>query len=161
MKWSQPLLAVLLIGGLAACAGRIQGDRAVPAQAVVVQSPEEALRAQATKFWEARVKGDVVTQYDLQEPKAKEGLTLTGFALARGTVTFLTYKITEVETDGDEGRVTLETTFRLNYPKMGRFGPWDQAVFMRWVRIDGMWLVKVSQDDAGKPLKAAEGQPQE
>lgn len=97
MKWSQPLLAVLLIGGLAACAGRIHGDRAVPAQAAVVQSPEEALRAQATKFWEARVKGDVVTQYDLQEPKAREGLTLTGFALARGTVTFLTYKITEVE----------------------------------------------------------------
>lgn len=161
MRWSRPLLAVLLIGGLTACAGQIQSDSATPAQAIVIPSPEEALRAEAAKFWEARVKGDMVTQYNLQEPKAREGVTLTAFALARGTVTFLTYKITAVEAVGDEGKVTAETTFRLNHPKTGRFGPWDQTVFTRWVREGGVWYVKGNQEDAGKPLKAQESQSRE
>lgn len=161
MKWRPLLLLALLSSGLAACAGGLRGNSAMPPQTAVTQRPEEALRTQATKFWEARLKGDMVTQYSLQEPKAREGTTLTGFALARGTVIYLTAKITAVEMAGDEGRVTAETTFRLNDPKTGRFGPWDQTVFTRWVRQDGVWYVKGSQDDAGKPLKAGEVPPQQ
>lgn len=124
-------------------------------------SPEEALRAEATKFWEARIKGDMVTQYNLQEPKAREGVTLTAFTLARGTVVFLTYKITTVETAGDEGKVTAATTLRMNHPKMERFGAFDQIVSMLWVRQGGVWYVKGSQEAAGKPLKAGESPPRE
>lgn len=161
MKWSQPLLAALVIGGLAACAGEIRGDSAArPPQAAVVQSPEEALRAQATALWEARMKNDLVTQYSLLEPKARETTTLTSFALARGTVVFLTYKITTVEIAGDEGKVTAETTFRMNHPKLGRFGSFDQIVAMLWVRQDGVWYVKGSQVDAGKPLGGGDIPPQ-
>lgn len=161
MKWSRPLLAVLLIGGLAACAGRTHSGSAAPAPAIAIPSPEEALRAEATKFWEARIKGDMVTQYNLQEPKAREGVTLTAFTLARGTVVFLTYKITTVETAGDEGKVTAATTLRMNHPKMERFGAFDQIVSMLWVRQGGVWYVKGSQENAGKPLKAGESPPRE
>ena len=162
MKWRPLFLLALLSSGLAACAGEIRGNSAAPPpQAAVVQNPEEALRTQATKLWEARIKNDLVTQYSLLEPKARETTTLTSFALARGTVVFLTYKITAVETAGDGGKVTAATTFRMNHPKMGRFGSFDQVVAMLWVRQDGVWYVKGSQDDAGKPLKAGEVPPQQ
>jgi hypothetical protein len=150
----------MLLAGLAtACAGQMPARDTAPAQVVAIQSPEEALRARATALWEARVKNDWVTQYNVLEPKAREGVTLTGFALARGTVVFLSHTITEVEVVGDQGRVTTEAKFRLTHPKAGRFGPWDQSVFMRWVREDGVWYLKEKQDDADKPLKSGENQP--
>lgn len=130
-----------------------------PPRATITQSPEEALRAQATRFWEARVKGDMLTQYDLLEPKAREVVTLTGFALARSGVVFLSYKITKIETVDDQGRVVAETRFRMTHPKTARFGPWDQGVTIDWVREGDVWYLKGSQDDVGKPLKAGENHP--
>ncbi len=160
MRWGRSLQFMLLVGLVAACAGQMPVKDTAPAQVVATQSPEEALRARATTLWEARVKNDWVTQYNLQEPKAREEMTLTGFALARGTVVFLSYKITEVEVVGDQGRVTAEAKFRLTHPKAGRFGPWDQAVFTRWVREDGVWYMKGKQEEADKPLKPGDSQPQ-
>jgi hypothetical protein len=161
MGWGRLLQFVLLagLGLVTACAGQMPVKDTVSAEAAATQSPEEALRAQATKFWEARIKGDMVTQYDLLEPKAKEGVTLTGFALARAGVRFLSYTINEVEAVDDQGRVAAEATFKLNHPKTARFGPWTQAVVTRWVREGGVWYLKRDQDEAGKPPEAAKRQP--
>jgi len=160
MRLSERLVQALLIGALTACAGQIPGQGTPPPpQARTPQSPEEALRARATRFWEARVKGDLVTQYDLLEPKARERVTLTGFVRARSAVVFQSYKIQEVEVVEDEGRVTAMTTFRLLLPQVSRFGPWDQRAIMRWVRVDGHWYTLYDQQDVKQPLKTGERQP--
>ena len=154
LAWS-PLL-LLLTGVLTACAGHPSSQDSRTPQAQVAQSPEEALRARATLFWEARVKNDLATQYEFLEPKAREEMTLTGFFRARMTLVFLSYRIEQVETVGDEGRVVAETSFRLNVPQASRFGPWTQAVFTRWIRQGGVWYLRGSQDGADQPLKVGE-----
>ncbi len=159
MRRNRPILLALLIGAMAACAGQPSRQGTSPPQAQVAQSPEEALRAQATRFWELRVKGDLAAQYEFLEPKAREGMTLTGFIRARGTIVFLSYRIEEVETVADQGRVVAKTSFRLNDPRTSGFGPWTQPAITRWVREGGVWYLKGSQDDAGQPLKAGERQP--
>jgi len=161
MRRTRLLLLALLIGGLTACAGQAPAQSAPPPPqaAAPPQSPEEALRARATQFWEARVKGDLLTQYNLLEPKSRERVTLTGFVRARGSVVFQTYKIQEVEVAGDDGRVIAMTTFRMNLPQASRFGPWDQRTTMRWVRVDGHWYVMYDQQDVKQPLSAGEKSP--
>lgn len=159
MGWGRSLQFMLLVGLVTACAGQMPAKGTAPAQATAPQSPEEAIRAQATALWEARLKADMVTQYNLLQPKAREQVTLTGFALARAGVVFTSYKITEVETVGDLGQVAAETTFRLTHPMTSRFGPWTQIAFTRWVLEGGVWYLQGSQDDAGKPLKSGESQP--
>jgi hypothetical protein len=150
---------MLLVGLVTACAGQMPAKGTAPAQATATQSPEEAVRARATALWEARIKGDMVTQYNLLQPTAREQVTLTGFALARAGIIFASYTITEVETEGDLAQVTAETTFRLTHPLTSRFGPWTQIALTRWVLEGGVWYLKGSQDDAGKPMKAGESQP--
>jgi hypothetical protein len=154
------LLLALMVGTLTACAGQTTGHSAPPSlKAQPAQSPEDALRARATKFWEARVKGDLATQYDLIEPKAREQVTLTGFVRARSSLVFKSYKIESVEVAGDQGRVMTMTTFRLDLPQASRFGPWDQLTNMKWVKVDGQWYVMYEQKDFDQPLQAGERRP--
>ena len=148
-RWKM-LLPTLLIGWLTACAGQMQGAATPAPHVQSSQSPEEALRARAAQFWEARVKGDLATQYDLLEPAARERVTLTGFYRSRSSVVFKSYKIQEVEVAGDEGLVKASTTFRLNLKEVSRFGPWTQVTVMRWVRVGGLWYVRYDQQDVGQ-----------
>ncbi len=154
-------LLLWVAASLSACAGQAlaAGQSAPPPQARVEQSPEEALRARATEFWDARVKGDLVTQYGFLEASAREQMTLTGFVRARGSVNFLSYLIEGVEVAGDQGRVLAKARFRMSLPQVERFGPWTQAAITRWVREGGVWYLKGSQEDAGQPLTPGGKQP--
>jgi hypothetical protein len=154
MNVNLSLLLVLLIGLLTGCAGHTGVGSAPSPQPGAAQSPEEALRARATQFWEARVKGDLATQYDLLEPKGREQVTLTGFFHARSRVVFQSYEIQQVEVDGERGVVTTKTRFRLNLPTVSRYGPWDQVVVMRWVRVNGVWYVEYDQGDIKPPIQS-------
>ncbi len=158
MTRSRLLLLVLLTGLLIACAGPTQGTPPPP-QARAPQSPEEALRARATQFWDARVKSDLVAQYELLEPRGREQMTLTGFVQSHSSIVFLSYEIQQIEVAGDEGRVTAMTKFRMNLPQVSRFGPWDQRVPMLWRRVDGLWYLGSDQQNIKEPLKAKEGGP--
>lgn len=159
MRRRRFLLLALLVGGLAACAGQPSAPSMAPPTAQAALTPEEALRARATRFWEARMKGDLATQYDLLEPEARQRVTLTGFVLARGSVEYQSYKIEEVEVSGDAGKVKAKTRFRLNLPQVSRFGPWDQLAIVKWVKVDGTWYFRYDQQDVDQPLQAGEKRP--
>ncbi len=163
MRGCQLLVLIALVGGLSACAAQIsgQGQAASPPQVRTTQSPEDALRARATQFWEARVKGDLATQYDLLEPAARERVTLTGYVWARNSVIFKSYEIQTVEVAGDEGLVSAKATFRMNVPQLSRYGPWNQQVALKWVIVDGLWYVRYDQQttDAKPPVPVGEKRP--
>ena len=161
MRLSQSVLLALLIGLLMGCAGQTPSQATPSPPAPAVQSPQEALRTRATQLWEARVKGDLGPQYDLLEPKAREQVTLTGFARARSSVIFQSYQIqnVDVEVNGEEGAVTTMTKFRLNLPKVSQFGPWDQLTTMKWVKVNGLWYFAYDQKDVKPPVQAGEKQP--
>jgi hypothetical protein len=106
------------------------------------------------------VKGDIVTQYRLLEPKAQEGMTLTGFARARGTVQFLSYTIEAVEVAEDQGQVKAQAKFKVtvSLPQIKRLGPYDHTVYTRWVLLpDGFWYLKATQHEVGEELKPQTG----
>ena len=162
MRGCQLFVLAALIGGLSACAAQTsgQGQATPPPQVRATQSPEEALRARATQFWEARVKGDLATQYDLLEPAAREQVTLTGYVRARSSVIFKSYELQKVEVAGDEGLVTAKAAFRVNVPQLSRFGPWNQQVVLKWVMVDGLWYVRYDQQaDPGQRQQAGEKRP--
>jgi len=159
MRHHTMVLPVLMIGLLTACATPTQG-KAAPTPAVQAQqSPEEVLRARATQFWEARVKGDLATQYDLLEPSERQNVTLTGFYRSRSSMVFQSYEIQGVEVDDEVGLVKAKTTFRLNLKEVSRFGPWTQVAFMRWVRVGGLWYLRGDQQDVKQPTRAGDRQP--
>ncbi|MGH7412292.1 MAG: hypothetical protein ACREJ6_14700 [Candidatus Methylomirabilis sp.] len=149
----------IVVGLVTACAGQTPAKTAPPPQTLAPLSPEEALRARATQFWEARVKGDLATQYDLLEPRSHEWVTLTAFARARSSVVFQSYKLQELDVAGDEGLVTASATFRMNLKEIQRFGPWTQRVIMRWVRVGGQWYVRYDQEGVKQPLQSGERRP--
>jgi hypothetical protein len=153
------LLPFFLLATLSACAGGVgtSGQTASPPQVKPEPSPEDALRVRATQFWEARIKGDLVTQYGLLEPGARERMTLTGFVRSRGSIIFSAYEFEGIEVVGNQGRVKTKATFRMNTPQLSRFGPWTQPASTLWVREGGVWYLKGSQEDVDKPMKAEEG----
>jgi hypothetical protein len=149
---------VLLMALLTACAAQTAGTTtATPPQAQAPPSPEETLRVRATRYWDARVKGDLVTQYEYLEPRAREQVTLTGFVRARGGVVFQSYELEEVNVVGDEGLVASRATFRVTLKDVERFGPWTQRVLMHWVKVGDQWYVRYDQEGVKRLLEAGEG----
>ena len=175
MKRSVSHILVLLVGALAGCAGQLPGEAprgsqeasvarpgspgpVLPAQPA--RTPEEALKARATMLWEARVKNDAAAQYDLLESKGKEQVTLTGYALSRNSIAYLSYQLQEVVVDGDWGHVNAKVTYRLRISSVSRFGPWTREVDTFWVKEGGEWYLKFSQvKDAERLKRSGEKQP--
>jgi len=177
MRRSMSVILVWVLGGaLTGCAGQVPGEpahhtsqeasaaRVGPSRPVVptepAMTPEEALRARATKLWEARVKDDVETQYALLERKAREQLTLTGFARTHKSVTYRSYQLQEVVVDGDLGHVKATVTFRLRLPQVSGYGPFTREIPTFWVREEGGWYLKFSQlEDAERLKRSKQTQP--
>lgn len=147
----------LLIGLLVACAG-CQAVPAPPPQQAIPQtrpappvSPEVALRGRVTTFWDARLKDDIVRQYEVLEPEAKERVPLTAYVLGRSTFHFRSYKVRSINIVGEKGWVNVEYSYTLRIPQVAGFGPWTQEGFEVWVLRDGVWYRPYSQHEAATP----------
>jgi hypothetical protein len=111
-------------------------------------------------LWEARVKNDPAAQYELLESKGKEQVTLTGYALSRNSIAFLSYQLQEVVVDGDWGHVKTKVKYRLRLPSVSRFGPWETEVDTFWVKEAGGWYLKFNQvEDAQRLKRSGQKQP--
>jgi hypothetical protein len=176
MKRSVSQILVLLLGALAGCGGQLPGEAPRASQEASVarpgspgpvvppaqpaRTPEEELKARATMLWEARVKNDPAAQYDLLESKGKEQVTLTGYALSRTSITYLSYQLQEVAVDGDWGQVKAKLKYRLRVPSVSRFGPWEREVYTFWVKEGGGWYLKFNQvEDAQRLKRSGQKQP--
>lgn len=159
--------ALCLLAALTtACAGReiasspIPQPPAAPGPAALVTpqpppgppvSPEEALRASVTRFWDARLKGDLVKQYDVLEPEVREWVTLTAFIRSRGTVDYKSYEIQSVNVVGDRGWAKVKYTFAVRMSQLSGRGPWSGEHMEVWVLRDGLWYRPYGQKEAANP----------
>lgn len=156
----------LLAAVTTACAGRETASSPTPqppaapgpAAVVVPQpppgppvSPEEALRASVTRFWDARLKDDVALQYHFLEPEAKERVTLTAYVRSRGAIMFLAYVVKGIGLTEDKSWVTIMYTFKLNMPQLAGFGPWTETNPEVWVLRGGIWYRSYDQKEAHTP----------
>jgi hypothetical protein len=106
------------------------------------------------------MKNDAAAQYDLLESKGKEQVTLTGYALSRNSIAYLSYQLQEAVVDGDWGHVNATVTYRLRISSVSRFGPWTREVDTFWVKEGGEWYLKFNQfTDAERLKRSGQKQP--
>jgi hypothetical protein len=141
------MLAVWLILAGCAAAPTLPADR--PASQPTAQppqmtlDPEARLRARATQYWDARVRGDLVETYQLHEPAFRRAVTLTAFAQGRGVTTVLEYAVLGQEIQSDLAVVRMKIRSSFRHPKMVKPVEPKWAEFEeQWIRIDGDWYRK-------------------
>jgi hypothetical protein len=155
------LLALFLAGCVSACAAAPPPQSALPPPSVAPPppplSPQEALRARAEQFWNARVRDDPAMQWELLPSEDKQRVTLTAYVRSHSGLRYVDYTIQEVTVDGGEGTVRLVTRFRLNVTNLPPMvaaeltakGPWPSRVNERWVMRDGTWYRPLVQSTPG------------
>jgi len=114
-------------------------------------SPEVALRDRVTRFWEARLKDDPATQYQLLEPEVTERVTLTAYVRSQGSFHFLSYKVQSINIVAEKAWVKVSYTFKMRIAQLVGFGPWTQESFEFWVLRDGVWYRPHNQNEARTP----------
>lgn len=106
------------------------------------QDESKMLRDQATKFWEARVRGDWATVYGYLSEEERAGKTkdqYVEYSKEVGPWRYLHYKIGTVEASDDVGWVKVEYAAEpLRFPglKPRRVDRWEL-----WEKVDDRWAV--------------------
>jgi hypothetical protein len=104
------------------------------------QDETKALRERATTLWEARVKGDWGTVFDYLSGKEIGNATkqqYIDFSKEKGPFVYLSYKLGEVEVDGDIGWV--KTAFSLRPQRFPEYPPNRVDQWHVWEKRDGNW----------------------
>jgi hypothetical protein len=100
--------------------------------------PDEGLQARGQAFWEARIKEDYATQYDLLEPKVRRQLSLTNYIQAQGPLQYLEARIEGMQIDEAKGVLTVRTRVRIRHPLLDRQTQ-ETVVREAWVKRQGAW----------------------
>lgn len=129
---ARSLLLVMIV--LAGCAG---------VQPVAARDPELRLRERAAQYWDARLKGDLLTTYTVHEPAFRRAVTLTAFLQGRGLTPVLAYEILGERIEGDLGIVKIKMQSTITHPRLVRPAKPSWSEFEeQWVRVDGEWYRK-------------------
>jgi hypothetical protein len=124
------LLALLLVG----CAGvpRLAGP-----------ALNESLQDRVTRYWEARMRDDLLATYQLHEPAFRRAVTFTAFAQGRGATPILAYEILDERIEDDVAFVMVKKQSTIKHsmlikPVQPRWTESEE----RWVRVEGVWYRK-------------------
>lgn len=100
---------------------------------------ESSLESRVKTFWEIRIAGEDIKAYEFEEYSKKGSMSLEQYIRARNpALHYKTYKIKEVEENGDSAIVKLEVGYNLSLPTRGQFDMTTE-ITDRWVRLDGQW----------------------
>jgi hypothetical protein len=121
------LLALLLVG----CA--------VP-QRLTGNAPDEPLQGRVARYWEARIRGDLLATYQLHEPAFRRAVTFVAFAQGRGTTPILAYEILDERVEGELAFVKVKKQSTIKHPMLVEpVSPrWTESE-EQWIRVEGAW----------------------
>ena len=121
------LLALILIG--CAVPERLTGN-----------APDEPLHGRVARYWEARMRGDLLATYRLHEPAFRRAVTFAAFAQGRGATPTLAYEILNERFEGDAAFVTVREESTVTHEKLVKpVEPrWTESE-EQWIRVDGAW----------------------
>lgn len=130
-RWGVLLLGVVALAGCAG-AGTIQTADQV-----------ERLKARAARYWDARLRGDLLETYRLHPPAFRKEVTFSAFSQGRATIPVLEYEIKDVRVNGPEGIVVVRAYWTVVHPMMPKPVPprWGEAE-EQWVMVGGEWYRK-------------------
>ena len=124
------LLALLLVGWNGAWQ---------PARA----AHDEALVARVAQYWEARLRGDLLTTYQLHEPAFRRAVTFAAFSQGRGAAPTLAYEILGERIEGDIAFVNVKKQSTVKHQQLVKpVSPrWTESE-EQWIRVEGIWYRK-------------------
>jgi len=119
---------------------------------LAAQDEAKALRERATALWEARVKGDWATAFDYLSEAEKKGGTkeeYVAFSKENGPFRYISYKLNEVDVDGDLG--WIKTSFSLEPLRFPSKRPDLVDRWMVWEKREGQWFPMTSKEEENVP----------
>lgn len=121
------LLALLLVG----CAGPQR-----PAGA----AHDEPLGERVVRYWEARMRGDLLATYQLHEPAFRRAVTFAAFSQGRSATPTLAYEILDERIEGDLAFVKVKKQSTVKHPLLVKpVQPrWTESE-EQWIRVEGAW----------------------
>src|SRR5262249_17758523 len=92
-----------------------------------------------TAFWEARIKKDYQTIYDIYEPRLHDTATPAEFMRSRGLIDYFVYTIEDVRVEGDRGTTRVRYNWKPNHPAFSEMKPKEEVMEDKWVFVEGSW----------------------
>jgi hypothetical protein len=116
------------------------------------QDDSQALRERATAFWQARVKGDWGTVYDYLSGAEIGSATkeeFVKFSNEKGPFVYPSYKLGEIEVDGDMG--WAKTSFDIRPMRFPDYPPNHLEQWQVWEKRDGKWYPVPKEEQENVP----------
>lgn len=107
---------------------------------------KDALRERVTAYWDARVKGDVESAYNLVDPRARKTVSLATYVRRTSQFIIVDYEIKKISADpgAKTASVRVQRSFKINpgAPVPFRFDKiLKQVDDMQWVQYKGKWYM--------------------
>ena len=102
-----------------------------------VKSPEEKLLPRAEEFWAARVAGDSITCYKLEEVSKTGKQPVSAYVRSHGGLVYKSAEITETDINGEKAIVKVKLSYVI--PALGSRNAFNMETVDSWKLIDGEW----------------------
>ncbi len=106
------------------------------------QNPEQRLLERVRQYWDARIRDDIVAQYQFEEPWVRERVTLTAFTRGKGATRILEYEIKGVKVTDASAVAKLHLKYRILVSQLAHLPPREMDLDQEWVLIDGEWYLR-------------------
>jgi len=97
---------------------------------------KERLKQSAQKYWNAKLTGDTITCYQLEEPAFRKKMPLSIYARP-GNLIFKEVKVDQIAIDDDNATVTVKIKYII--PALGSKLVFPSTVKDKWKKVDGKW----------------------
>ena len=124
-------------------------DTGVSQAGIFGQSDRQALKKRTEKYWNSKLTGDMITCYQLEEAKFRKRVPVSVYSRT-GTLMYKSVKIKDVETEDDNGTVTVEIKYFI--PALGSKHIFTTKVKDKWRKIQGTWY-HVPEENGLKGIK--------
>jgi len=100
---------------------------------------ERRLASRANAFWQAKRRQDWASIHEYLEPDYQAKVPLEEFLERKAMFAYLDHRLEWTEVIGNEGRVKIAYTHKLNDPSVSKMEPKESANIEAWIKVGGQW----------------------
>ncbi len=99
-------------------------------------SDETVLREKVEKYWNSKLTGDLITCYQLEEPKFQKKVPISQYVKG-GNIIYKEIKVDKIKIEGENATATIN--FKYIIPALGSRVVFSDTLQDEWVKLDGKW----------------------
>ena len=119
---------------------------------------KQELKKAASKYWNSRLTGDVVTCYQLEEPAFQKKVPLSQYAKG-GNIIYKEVKVDGIEIQGEDGIVKVKIAYII--PGFGSRMVFPDTVIDKWKKVEGKWYHVMRSGNPKRDKIGTEKKPKE